>query len=149
MGMKLLLEKGLRDSNMMLMGTPWLRGEFADHGRLFCGINAMTTFSKELGTSFPKCLMELAVNDFCTRKESQKIGLEAGPNRTDHKVGLWSTYKFTGYSVSGLYIGIEILNHTDCQHLTYTISRNTDHENEPDPQCVGSLMQLVTDCMYI
>jgi hypothetical protein len=156
--MKAFLDNGLSDSNMRLLTEPWLTSELVNHDQHFCAINAADTSSGDVGTSFPRCLLNVAVNRFCHRTTSQVLrrndtfgGANYGPHWSDRKVGLWSTYRFTGYSISALYIGIEIVNDTQCLNHTVTIKSNADTNNGnygPDAQCYNTLMTVVDACKF-
>jgi hypothetical protein len=143
------LNDGLAQSGMVLIEEPQLKSDLTDPNRMFCGINAMVNDTKDVGTSFPKCLLEVAVNEFCTRTTDETINT-AGPNSTrpftgvGRATGLWSTYKFTGYSISGLYIGLEIIKRDpSCNEHEHTIDNK---DGAADPDCKGVLMSIVEDC---
>lgn len=98
------LTAALKESEMTLTGKLTLASSQNDPNRVFCDI--FPEASGESGTSFPRCLLETAINDFCTVSQDLWIN-STSPSSTDSKGGRWKTYKFTGYSISGLYVGLE------------------------------------------
>ncbi len=96
------------------------------------------------GTSFPRCLLETAINDFCTVSEDVVMN-NTSPNSTDSKGGRWKTYKFTGYSIS------------DCMWVWSSAKRRNAldtagiypyGDSRPDRRCKDKLLAGIVDrCM--
>jgi hypothetical protein len=109
---------------MTLTGNLSLASEPYDPYRVFCDI--FPKDSDHSGTSFPKCLLETAVDDLCTVSEDTHID-ENIPFSTNSKSGRRETYKFTGYSISGLYVAVEISREPECDKhkLEFHPNKNT------------------------
>jgi hypothetical protein len=68
------------------------------------------------------------------------------PNSTDSKGGRWKTYKFTGYSISGLYVGVEFSKASECLGHWQGIYPYGD--SRPDRRCKDKLLAGIVDrCM--
>jgi hypothetical protein len=128
----------LGESNMTLTGNLTLASSPYDPNRVFCDI-----FPKHYdnsGTSFPKCVLETAIDDFCTVLEDTLIDTNI-PFSTNSKGGLWKTYKFYGYSISGLYVAVEIIKTPECAGHRRTLFPNKG----PDQFCKDKLLRQIVD----
>lgn len=129
----------LGESEMTLTGNLSLASDPYDPYRVFCDI-----FPKDYdrsGTSFPRCLLETAIDDFCTVSVDTPVD-ENVPSSTHSKGGRWKTYKFTGYSISGLYVALEISKEPECrEHKRFLYPKN----NTPDLRCKDKLLGEIVD----
>jgi hypothetical protein len=133
------LTETLKESGMTLTGNLSLASSPYDPNRVFCDIFPQASGSS--GTSFPRCLLETAINDFCTVFEDTEID-ENIPSLTNSKGGRWKTYKFTGYSISGLYVAVEISKEPECDgHWRYLYPNN----DSPDIRCKDKLLGEIVD----
>lgn len=131
----------LKESGMTLTGNLSLASSPYDPNRVFCDI--FPKASDNSGTSFPKCLLETAIDDFCTVNQNTPIN-ENLPFFTSSKGGLWKTYKFTGYSISGLYVALEINRTPECKGHRRTLY---PYDNTPDIRCKDKLLgEIVNRC---
>lgn len=129
----------LGESEMTLTGNLSLASDLYDPYRVFCDI--FPEDSDRSGTSFPRCLLETAVDDFCTVSEDTPVD-ENVPSSTKSKGGRWKTYKFTGYSISGLYVALEISKEPECRGHTRFLYPN---KNTPDIRCKEKLLGEIVD----
>ena len=138
------LTEGLRESGMTLTGNLSLASSPYDPNRVFCDI--FPKASGNSGTSFPKCLLETAIDDFCT--VSQDVQMDGNyPYSVDSKGGLWKTYKFYGYSISGLYIAVEISKAPECDGHRRTLYAY--NSKKPDRRCKDKLLgEIVDRCTF-
>jgi hypothetical protein len=128
---------------------PYLTTNLTESNRPFCDIKVTTNAIKVhrphgVCTSFPRCLLQVAVEHFCKRTQDTKIN-QTWPNRSINKGGAWSSYKFSSYSISGLYIGVEIDRNPSRKEHEYTIHSN---DSTPDAARRHTLMLIVDDCIY-
>lgn len=129
----------LGESNMTLTGNLTLASSPYDTNRMFCDI-----FPKHYdnsGTSFPKCVLETAIDDFCTVLEDTWVDANL-PFSTNSKGGPWKTYKFYGYSISGLYVAVEISKAPECAGRRRTLFPNNQR---PDGLCKDKLLRQIVD----
>jgi hypothetical protein len=141
--METYLTSVLKESNMTLGGHPHVSSEPADPSRVFCDFFAKANDS--VGTTFPACLMETAINSFCSVKQTYWMN-STGPFQTDSKGGAWVTYKFTGFATSGLYVGVEFSKSDDCKTHKRAIYPNGVM---PDRHCQDKLMgAIVNTCTF-
>jgi hypothetical protein len=129
----------LRESGVTLGGHPHVSSEPADPSRVFCDFFAKS--NDTVGTTFPACLMETAINHFCTVKQIYWMNSTA-PFQTDSKGGSWTTYEFTGFATSGLYVGVEFSKSEDCKTHKRAIYSNGDM---PDRHCQDKLMGAIVN----
>jgi hypothetical protein len=142
--METYLTSVLEESGMPLCGHPDVSSDPKDPSRVFC--NFFAKANDTVGTTFPPCLMETAIDDFCTPKQDYPRMDSTSPNQTDIKGGLWMTYKSTGFATSGLYVGVELSKSEDCKNHWRGIYVNG---NMPDRHCHDKLMgAVVNTCTY-
>jgi hypothetical protein len=137
--METYLTSVLKESGMTLGGHPDVSSEPKDPSRVFC--NFFAKANDTVGTTFPSCLMETAINDFCTPKQNYLMD-STSPNQTAIKGGRWTTYKFTGFAISGLYVGVELSKSEDCKNHWRGIYANG---NMPDRHCHDKLMGAIVN----
>jgi hypothetical protein len=127
------------EPGMKMGGQPVLASPPNDPDRVYC--NFFPTASDDTGTSFPRCLLETAINDFCTVSQDTWMN-NSHPMSSNNRGGRWNTYKFTGYSISGLYIGVEFSKQQECnEHQRGLYSYN----NTPDMRCKEKLLGQIVD----
>lgn len=127
------------ESGMEMGGFPKLASSPYDPDRVWCEF--FPRVSDKVGTSFPRCLLETAIDDFCTVTEDTWMN-STHPMSTNNRGGRWTTYKFTGYSISGLYVGAEFSKLPECKdHQRGLYAYN----NTPDRRCKEKLLGQVVD----
>jgi hypothetical protein len=129
----------LLDNWLALAGDLDLASSPYDPNRVFCVM--IPESSNDSGTYFPRCLLETAIDDFCMVSKDTRMN-NSSPFTTGNKGGRWKTYKFTGYSISGLYVGVEFNRLAECDgHWRGIYSYN----NIPDRSCRDKLLGEVVD----
>jgi len=127
------------ESNLMLTRDLTMVSSPYDPNRVFCKI--FPKASNDSGTSFPKCLLEAAVDDFCTVSKDTWMN-KLSPYTTNSKGGRWKTYKFADYSISGLCVGVEFSKVPECDGHWRGIHF---YDNTPDKSCRDKLLREVVD----
>ena len=138
------LKASFSESDMTMEGIPELRSSPYDPNRVYCDFFPKANDST--GTSFPRCLLETAIDNFCTVSTDTWMN-SSHPMSTNNRGGRWTTYKFTGYLISGLYVGAEFNKEPKCdshQRALYA------YNNTPDRRYKEQLMgQIVDRCLSI
>ena len=131
------------ESDMVIGELPKLASSYYDADRVWCDF--FPRASDEVGTSFPRCLLETAIDDFCTVPYDTWMN-SSHPMSTNNRGGRWITYKFTGYSISGLYVGAEFSKQPECDgHYRGLYAYN----GMPDRRCKEKLLgQIVDNCTF-
>lgn len=138
------LQTTFRDSYMHLQGKPKSSSDDADPNRIFCNFHVMSTSVNKPGTTFQRCLLETAINDFCTVQNKIQIN-STYPDPASNKAGLWTTYEFSGFDQSRLYVGVEMNKSDTCKDHWRDLHFNF---GQPDIHCRDKLLEQIVDtCM--
>lgn len=131
------------ESGMVIGELPKLASSYYDVDRVWCDF--FPRASDKVGTSFPRCLLETAIDDFCTVPYDTWMN-NSHPMSTNNRGGRWTTCKFTGYSISGLYVGADFSKQPECDgHYRGLYAYN----GMPDRRCKEKLLgQIVDNCTF-
>lgn len=135
------LSQVLEESGMTLGGFPSISSPYDEPNRIYCGFFANA--SGRLGVTLPRCLMETAIRDFCTVPKETRMDATSPDNSTS-RGGRWTTYTFTGYNVTGVYVGIELSKAESCESHRRGLYPQSDPK-QPDPHCRDMLMGMIVD----
>lgn len=134
------LRKGLEESEMSLAGTLKLASSPVECYPVFSGFFADVSGSFE--EYLPRCLMETAVNDFCSVNKRINVS-STGPDVTKAKGGRWHSYSFDDYNRTDLYIGLEIDSDSElCQKYQRVLANDS---GGVDLHCKERLLTQIVD----
>jgi hypothetical protein len=122
-------------------GLPVLGSSPYNPNRVCCEFFPLSADRVLVGTSFPRCLMENTIDDFCTVTQDTWMN-NTYPMSSNNRGGRWIMYKFTGYAISSLYVGVEISKQRECDNHQRALYA---YNNTPGRLCKEQLLGQVVD----